>query len=261
MCLKIQFGNNLELKCTRLKELPSFLLGHFPVWILYPSAKGQSKKKSGTKTNRKQDSEYKLNMLRLWTSLPGINLGSRGATSTGKRKGTREATAWSHPGLNWFFLCPWDSVGGAVTRPGRQLWLCLPAAGDMDIGLPSKSQLHLLGQTVSATATAARLPADRTECCLRATHSSKCCHIITHWILTRTLGGRSYSLLLQMRTQRGTERSRNLFQALSLVRWQNGSMQSSIKMHKVIMLEELDYAKCINIYTLYNYIIHKIYPE
>ena len=26
------------------KELPSFLWGHFPVWVVYPSTKGQPKK-------------------------------------------------------------------------------------------------------------------------------------------------------------------------------------------------------------------------
>lgn len=41
------------MKSHEAEELPSFLLGHFPVQLFYPSTKGHPKKKSGTKTKHK----------------------------------------------------------------------------------------------------------------------------------------------------------------------------------------------------------------
>ena len=37
------------IQILEAEELPSFLRGYFPVWIFYPSTKGQPKKRLGTK--------------------------------------------------------------------------------------------------------------------------------------------------------------------------------------------------------------------
>lgn len=125
------------IKIHEAEEFPSFLLGHFPVWVVYPSAKGQPKKNQEQKQNVNR-TECKLNMLSpCKPSLPGINLGSRRGTSTAKRKRKWEAAG---PGPFQAWNGPFSILGtelgwcGATAWPGRQLRLLFTVTGTRDIG-------------------------------------------------------------------------------------------------------------------------------